>query len=354
LPQRDALVGAEEGMAMLRAFGFALALILAAPSAWASQVCGAQEELASVSFEAELSEGDQFRREVADGLTFMLAPTDYGWKIDVYSRTGANLAELTPPQRMADVNPRALNGWHFRNAENSAPNTGDVNAPQHFRTFVFGPGALDSEMAARNPLRFDDGPEFGRGELEIIELRLTRPRPGQRARMTHLSSRACLEWTPMAAEPLPDGVEPIPLWMVELFDACGLPEGLRLSNHMSWGPYPSVNYLEPDLDGDGAHELVVPIVRQRDLKRGLAVCWRGGERLDLIGLDGELGQHLTADYFDHMDYWSVHERREVGQGIAEGAPPTLNGDGLTIGKEGASSVLVYYAADGFNSYWQGD
>ena len=45
---------------------------------------------------------------------------------------------LTPPWHLVP-NPRYVEGWHFRNASNTGPNDGSVNAPQETREFIFSP-----------------------------------------------------------------------------------------------------------------------------------------------------------------------------------------------------------------------
>ncbi len=96
----------------------------------------------------------------------------------------------------------------------------------------------------------------------------------------------------------------------------------------------------------------MPVERTADGKRAIAIC-RAGTWLDVIGLEGELGQ-LTPAYFDHIDWWLVEPRGTIGQGAGEGPPPTPAGDTLTIGKEGASSVKLYWDGAQFQAYWQGD
>lgn len=346
---------AGKGSLMRRAIvALAVACVMTlAPNAFASQVCGGAEELESVSFSGAVSAGEPYVRPLGDGMTFVLAPSAHGWRIDVFGPGGANFAEITPPLHMAESNPRALSGWHFRNAANTGPNAGDVNAPQHFRTFVFGAGALDEELRA-GVEALVGAPDFGRGEFEITSMELADLGAGQRARFETMQFQACLEWRMVADAPVEQGEGPFPAQLVAAFDACGLPETVRLSPHMSQGAYPAANYLEPDLDGDGVHEIVAPIVRMQGGKRGLAVCWRDGSRLDVLGLDGDLGAHLTPAYFDRMDYWHVHMADEVSQGVGENAPPVLNGQGVILGIEGASSVLIYLSGGAFTSYWQGD
>ena len=67
-------------------------------------------------------------------------PVSEGWLLEVTSRDRHNedLARLTPPWHFTP-NPRQIDGWHFRNVENTGPHDGSVNAPQELREFVFSP-----------------------------------------------------------------------------------------------------------------------------------------------------------------------------------------------------------------------
>jgi len=76
---------------------------------------------------------------------FRLVPVAHGWSIwigDPMHRQRNYVAVATPPYR--GINPAVIQGWHFRNADNSGPNKpgkGNVNAPQEIRNFSF---VLDS------------------------------------------------------------------------------------------------------------------------------------------------------------------------------------------------------------------
>jgi hypothetical protein len=78
---------------------------------------------------------------LAPDLAFRLIPYGEDWEIWVGdpAQPEANYSQpLTPPLR--GVNDRQIEGWHFRNADNSGPNLpGDqnVNAPQAIRRFCF-------------------------------------------------------------------------------------------------------------------------------------------------------------------------------------------------------------------------
>ena len=128
--------------------------------------------------------------------------------------------------------------------------------------------------------------------------------------------------------------------------ACGLPPAIALA------PFLSPSSLTGDFDGDGGDDLAVPAERRADGKRALALCLGDGS-LALVGLQGRWGE-LEPAYLDRMDWWALTEPGRAGASAAGGAPPTLVGNGIVIGIEGASSVLLYWQDDGFAAYWQGD
>jgi hypothetical protein len=100
---------------------------------------------------------------------FRLVPAGHGWSIwvgDPTNRQRNHVAVATPPYR--GINPAVIQGWHFRNADNSGPNKpgeGNVNAPQETRKFAY---VLDGAgyQAAYEALDILMRPE-GRGEAEI-------------------------------------------------------------------------------------------------------------------------------------------------------------------------------------------
>lgn len=102
---------------------------------------------------------------------FRLVPAGGGWTIwigDPGHRDRNYVAVATPP--FHGVNPAVIQGWHFRNADNTGPNepgNGNVNAPQKERSFTF---VLDSAgyQAAREAMEILLWPH-GRSESEIEE-----------------------------------------------------------------------------------------------------------------------------------------------------------------------------------------
>ena len=100
---------------------------------------------------------------------FRLMPVADGWAVwigDPMSRDRNYVIPATPPYR--GINPAVIQGWHFRNADNTGPNKpgqGNVNAPGKVREFAF---VLDGAgyQAGREALEILLWPE-GRSEAEI-------------------------------------------------------------------------------------------------------------------------------------------------------------------------------------------
>jgi hypothetical protein len=119
-----------------------------------------------------IKKGETFSRQFG-GFVFTLEPMQYGWTIDIAQGLHHHLANLTPP-RHSVPNPIDIEGWHFRNAANSGPNTGDVNAPDEHRQFFFSPkfGTCMSAPEAASQSEFEAATRDGTGALEITDLTL--------------------------------------------------------------------------------------------------------------------------------------------------------------------------------------
>lgn len=338
----------------------AFAILLGSSTvALATQGCGGEAGWASREISGVVQAPEPFVHE-AGRHTFVLDPTPYGWQIGMLDPDGLAVPVFAPPLRPVETNPVNIAGWHFRNRDNTGPNTGDVNAPQHRRRFTFGTLAVDPtanpELIAPATTREGFG---GLGELVISDMTLTPPEPGERAAMTAMAFQVCLVWQGGG-----DRLDPIVSadpgvafeTVVSAMIGCGLDTRThRLSDRMSKGREGGQRpYLEPDMDGDGIPDLVVPVTRVSDQAPGLAICLLGDESLILAGYDGRIGRHLDPTYFGRADWWGL-QSGPVYQSEDEGPPPVLRGDGVVFGKEGASSVLLYLDDGGkVSSYWQGD
>lgn len=140
-------------------------------------------------------------------------PASWGWAVQVSSvgRDHEDLAALTPPFHFVP-NPREIEGWHFRNADNTGPNDGSISAPSHLREFIFSPwvgrgityqGSATTDTDVRR-VRW-----FGRGWVHLDDFELTPPRLGERAAFLWLRFSACLTWpTSYRRSPGPPGRSP--------------------------------------------------------------------------------------------------------------------------------------------------
>jgi hypothetical protein len=136
---------------------------------------------ACASFDGQLNRGERLSRPFGPGLMLVLEPMDFGWEIVVRNERGdENLARLTPPLHFVP-HPRYIQGWHFRNADNSGPNDGSVNAPQEEREFVFGRRAPSARPG-------------GTGRLFVKALQLSPLQPGQKAHIERLEFSVTLSW----------------------------------------------------------------------------------------------------------------------------------------------------------------
>ncbi len=154
-----------------------------------------------VSFTGEVTRGEDYSHSICEALTFRLVPTSHGWMISVgdpENRAEDYSMVVNPPYR--GINVRDIVGWHFRNSDNSGPNsTGakNVNAPQTVRNFCF---VLDRQAYRIARAELDvllwgvhdeerltaarkrrEGLSKGTGRLSVRELRLGNLVVGKRA-----------------------------------------------------------------------------------------------------------------------------------------------------------------------------
>ena len=147
--------------------------------------------------------GQLFTQNLTPHLTFQLIPLAEGWEIWMGDPTLSTAAThnfampVTPP--FAGVNARQIEGWHFRNLDNSGPNAaGDknVNAPQELRHFCFVGNrqsfqrALDAFAEGLPALKeavIENSFPLHSGTLAITDYTVGNLRPNQRAWLEQLS-----------------------------------------------------------------------------------------------------------------------------------------------------------------------
>jgi hypothetical protein len=156
----------------------------------------------AVRFSGAVLKGQSFERRIGANLFFRLIPLELGWTISVGSGSGPGnnfCGVVTPPYR--GVNQIYVEGWHFRNADNSGPNEPgpkNVNAPQEVRDFNFVLNDADNRKAfdalqillwpysySKQQIHEADDTHAklpkGNGTLTIRDLQLNRLEPGKQA-----------------------------------------------------------------------------------------------------------------------------------------------------------------------------
>jgi hypothetical protein len=156
------------------------------------------------SFTGEVKAGDAFERPFGPGFLFRLEPSEPGWTIVIHEKgREEDLSRLTPPLHGVP-NPRDIEGWHFRNADNTGPNEPgekNVKAPGDLREFVFSPEvgrSIDgpNAMAGPTPEQIGKVRSYGQGILKILGSRLGNLEPGKRACMEWMRFEVSLSWLP--------------------------------------------------------------------------------------------------------------------------------------------------------------
>ncbi len=155
----------------------------------------------NVKFSGEVLKGRSFERQVGANLFFRLVPEELGWSISVGSKAVREnfCSVVTPPYR--GMNALHIEGWHFRNSDNSRPNEPgpkNVHAPQELREFYFVLNDPDYRRAfdalqillwpysySKQQIDAAEGAHAklrkGSGKLMIRDLKLNALEPGERA-----------------------------------------------------------------------------------------------------------------------------------------------------------------------------
>ncbi len=299
----------------LRIWFFALLTVLWCGSAVA-QTCSPTTAMHAVP--VTTPEGDTsievagnagFGFELDNGWTFELVRDPAGWSIRLFDHatdgTVSDLTSLTPPHGGAP-NPRDILGWHFRNAANTGPNEGDVNAPQHLRGFVISPGlagtgGYKASTDPGEPRLIEPGPDDGIGWLRVEDMGLSNLVAGEQATMNYLKFSACLSWPKSEAEQMAEAdAASLEFNVLDrgLFTGCGLDfTGYELN--AQWLP----RRLTIDIDGNSVSDVVAQVVRVSDGTRGLALC-RNAAEVQTFGFDeADAGDGLRPGYVGQTEAW---------------------------------------------------
>jgi hypothetical protein len=173
-------------------------LVVSVAGIQAAPRCEAEPGRKVEQIQGTVRRGDTFQQLTPSGWILRLTPVAEGWflRVTVRGREREDLARLTPPWHFVP-NARQIEGWHFRNLDNTGPNDGSVNAPQELREFIFSPQvgrAIEYDGSATTAEDLEKVRSFGRGWLFIESYRLTPPGKGERAAFESLTFSACLTW----------------------------------------------------------------------------------------------------------------------------------------------------------------
>ena len=111
-------------------------------------------------------------------------------------------------------------------------------------------------------------------------------------------------------------------------------------------------YLQADFDGDGRRDVAVLVQHSISKLPGIAVFHASKEGPFILGSIGPAAG--STGYASIFNAWHVMERGPVRMGADQTTPPTLRGDALVLKKLEASSVIMYWTATSYATYWQGD
>jgi len=106
----------------------------------------------TITFSGEVNKDQRFEKQIGEDLYFCLLPQELGWTVFIGNKEELDnnfAGVVTPPYH--GINQLYIEGWHFRNADNSGPNEAgekNVNAPQHVREFNFVLTRRDYEKAS--------------------------------------------------------------------------------------------------------------------------------------------------------------------------------------------------------------
>jgi len=177
-------------------FGIFLAVILLPNNSVSQQI----------KFSGEIKKGERFNHKISKDLIFELLPIEYGWIISIRNKNQIEnyCGIATPP--FHGINSLYIEGWHFRNTDNSGPNEAgekNINAPQEIREFNF---VLDQEgyektAALLNTILHSGNisskkiteaeTEFGsikkgNGKLEILEMKFENMKLNEKAAFAYM------------------------------------------------------------------------------------------------------------------------------------------------------------------------
>lgn len=166
----------------------------------------------NIQFQGHAAKGQYFKKVLGNGLVFHLIPDNYGWNIEILPEHdqenvpyGGFASIATPP--FHGINALQIQGWHWRNIDNTAANDGSVNAPQEIRDFEFvvnnadaqKMGAAIEQFTSGKTLSFSPYVSLGQGKLVIKNLKLGNLIEGKQAWIESMDFKVTLQFNSASA-----------------------------------------------------------------------------------------------------------------------------------------------------------
>lgn len=308
-----------------------------------AQTCPSSPARHSFHASAEVAGNRSFLLSVNERWTFVLQRVQYGWSIRLKDATGVDLSAVTPPFR-SGVNHRDIEGWHFRNADNSDSNDGSMNAPQDLRLFVFDP-SLEGTGGFRPPDqngKFEAEASPGRGAFWIHDYGLADLGKGEKARMVYLKFDLCLAWPKSEQEMIEEANYHRLEYKNEERESmygCGLAREYVLDAWMK------PRWARGNLDGDDVIDDIAQIRRKSDGQRGIALC-RSGALMRIFGMEGEFADDLPENGFGGLEHWGI---LRLGDKLANGNtfPKGTKANVLSLERVEKSQHIIYWSGEDF-------
>lgn len=306
---------------------------------------------------AEVWGGHDYAIDLPYGWQFALVREDAGWALRVFDRAEeagrVDLTAVTPPFHLP-TNARDLFGWHFRNADNTAPNTGEVNAPQLLRLFQFDPeltgtgGYRPPREAIVDASHAEPAP--GRGWLRILDMGLSNLDAGERASFRYLKFQACLtlptptdndrqRWA-SARDTSRAAIDAGQLGYSdldrELLGACSQAVGEQV---LEARVLP--RQLTADIDGDGAEDRLLQLLDPNTNQAEILLC-RGGtyaHRASGAAASDPASAHIVSA----MEAWRVlpNDHGSLGY-VGEPGWPDADGELVLVERIEKGALLLYW------------
>lgn len=161
-----------------------------------------KKEYTKFQIKGQIAYSEKYSEPFGPGFLFELNSIDHGWYISIKDeRKTEDISRFTTP--WYGPNPRYIEGWHFRNSDNTGPNElgeKNVNAPGILRKrIIFSPEvgrSIGGPTAIAKPTlqELQRIASFGRVKLKILNYKLGNLVPNKGARIELMKFSVDISW----------------------------------------------------------------------------------------------------------------------------------------------------------------